>query len=55
MYVKEKGKITNSEYQKLVDISKATAMRDLTMLADNGIFLQHSETGKGTIYKLKDS
>ena len=55
MYVKEKGKITNSEYQKLVDISKATAMRDLTMLADNGIFLQHSETEKGTIYKLKGS
>jgi len=55
LYVKENRKITNSEYQELVDISKATATRDLIMLVDNGIFLQHGGTGKGTIYKLKGS
>ena len=29
MYVKEKGKITNKEYQELNKISKATATREL--------------------------
>ena len=29
-FVKEKGRITNSEYQELFDVSKATATRDLT-------------------------
>ena len=39
IFVKEKGKITNREYQQLVpDISRITATRDLTELAVKGIF-----------------
>lgn len=30
MYVKEKGEITNKEYQGICNISKATARRDLS-------------------------
>jgi len=38
MYVKEEGKITNKEYQKINKVSKATATRDLTNLIEKGIF-----------------
>jgi len=39
MYVKEKGKITNREYQELSqDISRITATRDLKELLEKGIF-----------------
>jgi len=31
-YVKEKGKITNRDYQSLYSVSKATATRDLSVL-----------------------
>jgi len=54
-YVKETGKITNKEYQKLVNVSKATANRDLTIIIEKVIFIQHGETGKGTFYDLKGS
>ena len=40
MYVKEKGKITNKEYQSIADISKRTASRDLKELINKGIFKQ---------------
>lgn len=43
LYVKEKGKITNSEYQMWNNVSKATATRDLTELINRKIiFLQGS-------------
>ncbi len=39
MYVKEKGKITNKEYQELsLDISRITATRDLKKLVEKNIF-----------------
>ena len=38
MYVKEKGKITNKEYQKINKVSKATATRDLTDIIKKVIF-----------------
>jgi len=39
MYVKEKGKITNREYQELSqDISRITATRDLKGLIEKGVF-----------------
>ncbi|ADQ40173.1 putative transcriptional regulator [Caldicellulosiruptor acetigenus I77R1B] len=38
MYVKEKGRITNKEYQEICSVSKATATRDLTELVNMGIF-----------------
>lgn len=55
MYVKEQGKITNSEYQELNSVSKKTASRDLNELVKNEIFRQIGITGKGTRYILKGS
>jgi ATP-dependent DNA helicase RecG len=39
LYVKEKGRITNSEYQKINDCWQATASRDLTELVLKDILL----------------
>jgi len=51
-YVKEKGKITNKEYQKLSDVSKPTATREFSKLVDMGLLNQQGITGKGTFYTL---
>jgi len=53
IYVKEKGKVTNREYQELCNTSERTATRDLTGLVNRGIFEQVGITGKGTNYTLK--
>ena len=52
MYVKEKGRITNIEYQKLTGISKPTATRELKNLVDIQLLKQQGTTGKGTFYTL---
>ena len=53
MYVKEKGEITNTIYQELCDVSKATATRDLKELIDKFKLLERKgEVGAGTVYKL---
>ncbi len=52
-YVKEKGKITNKEYQEISKISERTATRDLFDLVSKKIFVQVGSTGKGTNYILK--
>jgi len=45
LYVKEKGKITNSEYQEINDISKRTAAYELLELIENyKIFKQQGES-----------
>jgi ATP-dependent DNA helicase RecG len=51
-YVKEKGKITNSEYQEINEVSKPTATRDLSELTDTYKILKNSGIGAGSIYKL---
>jgi len=54
LFVKKKEKISNSEYQELYDVSKATATRDLTELVEKWeLFNKVGLTGAGTIYKLK--
>lgn len=53
LYVKEKGKITNSEYQKINDCSRATANRDLTELVQKDILLFNEIAGAGANYQLK--
>jgi len=55
IYVKENGRITNNQYQKIFSVSKATATRNLTTLVNKGLLVQYGETGKGTFYKLKGS
>lgn len=53
IYVKEKGKITNKEYQRVCSISERTATRDLSYLVSLGLFTQIGVTGKGTEYTLR--
>lgn len=53
LYVKEKGKITNKEYQEICNTSERTATRDLSVLVNQEILEQVGVTGKGTNYILK--
>jgi ATP-dependent DNA helicase RecG len=56
LQVKETGSITNTEYQKLTNVAKATATRDLTELVEKYKLLNKSGvTGAGTSYTLKGS
>lgn len=53
LFAKEKGKISNSEYQTLNNVSKATATRDLTDIVDKFHILKRTgDIGAGTIYTL---
>jgi len=52
MYVKEKGRITNMEYQELVKVSRQTASRDLSDLTCLNLLLRHGKTGRETYYTL---
>jgi len=52
-FVKEKGRITNTEYQNVTGVLKREASRDLKELVDKGVFEKPgSATGKGTYYTL---
>lgn len=54
LYLKDKGKISNADYQKLCSVSKATATRDLTDLTEKFDLLEKvGQTGAGTSYTLK--
>ncbi|WP_304287720.1 ATP-binding protein [Capnocytophaga leadbetteri] len=50
-YLKERRKITNSEYQKLNNISKRTATNDLADLVDNKMIRNYG-VGAGSYYEL---
>ncbi len=52
MYVKERGKVTNKEYQVVNNISRQVATIDLSMLADKGIFIRIGRVGRGIGYRL---
>lgn len=49
-YVKEKGKISNSEYQRINDCSRNTATNDLKYLIDKHIFNESGKKGSGSYY-----
>ncbi len=53
LYVKEKGKITNTEYQILCKLKKRQTTDDLKDLENKNIFIRIGSTGKGTYYILK--
>lgn len=53
LYTKEKGKITNSEYQELNAISSRTASRDLTELVESDILESSDSKGAGSFYRIK--
>ena len=52
LFIKEKGKITNKEYQEINETSDRTALRDLENLTELNILVKEGEK-KGTAYKLK--
>jgi ATP-dependent DNA helicase RecG len=52
IFVKEKGKITNKEYQEINETSDRTASRDLENLTELKVLVKEGEK-KGTYYKLK--
>jgi len=52
-YIKRTGKIANSEYQRLMNVAKRTAHRDLSDLVKKGPFIKVGTRGKGTFYKLQ--
>lgn len=51
-YVKEKGKITNRDYQNLTGISKPMATIDLRHLVEKGVLIKKGISGRGTEYIL---
>lgn len=52
MYVKERGKITNKEYQNLTSVSKPMATIDLRDIVKKKVFKKIGTTGRGTEYIL---
>ena len=52
LYIKEKGKITNAEYQKLNDVSTSTATRDLTEMIRKNMIVNIGGETKSAVYKL---
>ncbi|WP_193391176.1 hypothetical protein [Candidatus Symbiothrix dinenymphae] len=52
LYVKEKRKITNSEYQELNEVSKRTATNELTELSDSHQILRNIGHGAGSYFEI---
>ena len=52
MYVKERGRITNKEYQELTNMSRQTATIDLSEMVKKNIFERIGKAGKGIAYQL---
>ena len=52
LFVKERGKITNKEYQSMYGVARRTATRDLKELVDKGILKSSEIKGAGSNYVL---
>jgi ATP-dependent DNA helicase RecG len=52
LYVKEKGKITNSEYQEINNCSRNTASSELNDLVNKSIFQSSDVKGAGSFYQI---
>jgi len=54
LYVKERGSITNKEYQQLTGVSKRTASDELSELVEKGVLIKTGgQRGRGTTYWAK--
>ena len=51
-HLKTHSRITNSDYQEAMGVSRATATRDLDVLVARGILERVGTTGRGTHYVL---
>jgi ATP-dependent DNA helicase RecG len=52
LFTKKYGKIINSKYQEVANVSKATATRDIKELEDKGLLKNIGTKGSSAIYKL---
>ncbi|MBI3135689.1 MAG: putative DNA binding domain-containing protein [Bacteroidetes bacterium] len=52
LVLKEKGKITNKDYQELFEVARMTATRDLKELVEKGILKSSESKGAGSFYEL---
>lgn len=52
LFVKEKGRISNKEYQEVFGVARMTATRDLTLLVEKGILKSSDTKGAGSFYEL---
>ena len=55
LFAKEKGSISNSQYQQLTNVSRITATRDLSDLIQKRIFNSSNTKGAGSYYELNTS
>lgn len=55
LYVKEKGRITNKEYQNINEIAERTASRDLADLVTKEVLINSGFKGAGAFYTLANS
>jgi len=53
LFIKQKGRITNKQYQALFDVSRNTASNDLRRLVEAGFLLPSEQRGAGSYFKLK--
>jgi ATP-dependent DNA helicase RecG len=54
LFVKEKGKITNREYQELNSVSKRTATSDLSEMTNKYMILVNAGVGAGSYYEFHE-
>ncbi len=52
-YIKNRGRITNKEYQDICDVNRVMAFRDLSDLAEKKIIEKIGKTGRGSYYIMK--
>lgn len=52
LYAKDKGKISNNDYQNLNDVSRETATRDFKELLDKQLIKSSGQKGAGAFYML---
>jgi ATP-dependent DNA helicase RecG len=53
LFTKDNGKITNSDYQNLNNVSRETASRDLKELTEIKIFKSSGHKGAGAFYTIE--
>lgn len=53
LFIKENGRITNTQFQKLLNVSKRTGTNDLQFLMDENYIEKTGTRGRGTYYTLK--
>jgi ATP-dependent DNA helicase RecG len=53
LFAKEKGRVTNKDYQELFSVSRNTATNDLKKLVEAGLLVPSEQKGAGSFFTLK--